>query len=170
MENMIDALKMAFAVIVFVMALTIAFTVFSQAKATSDFVLYLNDKTNFEEYLEESQNEKKIVGMETILPLVARYIDYNENYSVDIQNTNGDSIVVFDLTEDQRANRTEMQARKRLEEQMKELVDKYQNRKFYETISEEVYKGNIYQTENEEVFEAINTNTKIRITYRLINI
>ncbi len=169
MENMVDALRMAFAVIVFVMALTIAFAVFSQAKATSDLVLYMNDKTNFEEYIEENKSENKIVGMETILPLIARYIDYNENYSVEIQDISGKTIVVFDLLEDQKLNRTELQIRKRLEEQMKELVNKYQNRKFYEIYSEEVYKGEIYTTQNEETFEAINTNTKIKITYRLVN-
>lgn len=168
MENMVDALKMAFAVIVFVMALTIAFAVFSQAKATSDIVLYMNDKTNFEEYIEENKNEKKIVGMETIIPLVARYIDYNENYSIEIQNTNGSSIAVFDLLEDQKLNRTELQTRQRLKEELENLVDKYQDRQFEEIYSEEIYKGQIYTTENEESFEKINTNSKIRITYRLI--
>ena len=54
MENMVDALKTAFAVIVFVIAITIAFTVFSQAQATSEFIMQLTDNTNFEEYLEEN--------------------------------------------------------------------------------------------------------------------
>ncbi len=106
MENMVDALKTAFAVIVFVIAITIAFTVFSQAQATSEFIMQLTDNTNFEEYLEESEGKTKIVGIETILPLVARYIDYNENYSVEIKKENGETIVVFDILEDQEANRT----------------------------------------------------------------
>lgn len=169
MENMVDALKIAFAVIVFVMALTIAFTVFSQAKTTSEFIFYLTDKTNFEEYLEESQSETKIVGMETILPLVARYIDYNENYSIEIKKENGDNIVTFDLLEDQKANRTVLQARQRLEEEMQKLVKNYQARKFLETYSEELYRGEVYTTETGETFESVNTNTKIRITYQLIN-
>lgn len=169
MENMVDALKMAFAVIVFVMALTIAFTVFSQAKETSEFVFYMMDKTNFEEQLEQSQNDTKIVGMETILPLVARYIDYNENYSIEIQRENGDTIVIFDLLEDQKANRTVLQARTRLEEEMQKLIKNYQTRKFIETYSEELYRGEVYTAPNGETFETVNTNTKIKITYRLIS-
>lgn len=169
MENMVDALKIAFAVIVFVMALTIAFTVFPQAKATSEFIFYLTDKTNFEEHLEESKTQAKIVGLETILPLVARYIDYNENYSIEIKKENGENIVTFDIREDADANRTYIQAKKRLEEEMEKLVKNYQNRKFIETYSEEVYKGEIYTTENGETFEAVNTYTRIRVTYQLIN-
>lgn len=169
MENMVDALKLAFAVIVFVMAITIAFTVFSQAQHTSEFIFHRTDKTNFEEHLEESQTQKKIVGMETILPLVARYIDYNENYSIEIQKENGDTIVIFDLLEDRKANRTVSQTRKRLEEEMQKLVKNYQNSKFSESYSEEVYRGEVYETESGETFEKTNTNTKIRITYRLVN-
>lgn len=165
MENMVDALKMAFAVLVFVMALTIAFTVFSQAKATSDFVIYLNDKTNFEEYVEEAEREEKIVGIETILPLVAKYIDAAENYSVEIQDANGDLIAVFDKDKED----TKIQARRNLEKQMKDLVKNYQTRKFSETYSEEIYQGDIYTTENEEQFELHDTDTKIKITYRLVN-
>lgn len=169
MENMVDALKTAFAVIVFVIAITIAFTVFSQAQATSEFIMQLTDNTNFEEYLEESEGKTKIVGIETILPLVARYIDYNENYSVEIKKENGETIVVFDILEDKEANRTPLQSRQRLEEEMKKLVEKYQDRTFLETYSEELYRGDVYETETGETFEAVNTNTKIRITYQLIN-
>ena len=52
---------------------------------------------------------------------------------------------------------------------MEKLVKNYQNRKFIETYSEEVYKGEIYTTENGETFEAVNTYTRIRVTYQLIN-
>ncbi len=52
---------------------------------------------------------------------------------------------------------------------MKKLVEKYQDRTFLETYSEELYRGDVYETETGETFEAVNTNTKIRITYQLIN-
>ncbi len=47
MENAVDALKIAFGVLVFVIALTVAFALLSQAKATSDIMLFASDKTNY---------------------------------------------------------------------------------------------------------------------------
>lgn len=44
MENAVDALKIAFGVLVFVIALTVAFALLSQAKATSDIMLFASDK------------------------------------------------------------------------------------------------------------------------------
>ena len=88
---------------------------------------------------------------------------------LNIKKENGENIVTFDIREDADANRTYIQAKKRLEEEMEKLVKNYQNRKFIETYSEEVYKGEIYTTENGETFEAVNTYTRIRVTYQLIN-
>ena len=62
MDNAVDALKIAFAVLVFVMAITVSITAFDQAKATSDEVFYMADKTNFYEYPskdEQKQNQKQ---------------------------------------------------------------------------------------------------------------
>ena len=47
MENAVDAFKNAAAVLVFVIALTIAFALLSQAKATSDIMLFASDKTYY---------------------------------------------------------------------------------------------------------------------------
>ena len=49
MENAVDALKIAFAVIVFVIALSIGMYMFTQAKVTSDIVLQKSDITEFME-------------------------------------------------------------------------------------------------------------------------
>ena len=71
MENASDAIIMAGAVLIFVIALTVAMTVFSQARATVDTVVYASDRTNYYEYLEMdiSNNIKnRIVGLETIIP------------------------------------------------------------------------------------------------------
>lgn len=82
MENAVDALKIAFAVMVFTMALTLAISTFSQARETSEAVLYMNDKTNY--YLWEDEvnysEDKRIVGIEEIIPTLYRY--YKENYTV----------------------------------------------------------------------------------------
>ena len=45
MENAVQALKMAFAVLVFVMALSFTVYVFTQARTASDSILYSIDET-----------------------------------------------------------------------------------------------------------------------------
>ena len=50
MENASEALIMAFAVMVFVLAISVTMAVFSIAKDTADTILYAKDETNFYEY------------------------------------------------------------------------------------------------------------------------
>src|SRR5574344_2055838 len=84
MENAVEALKMAAAVIVFVLALSIAIFMFSKARATADVVLQASDKTEYYDYEEYTKNEKnkenRIVGLETIIPVLYKY--NKENYKV----------------------------------------------------------------------------------------
>lgn len=88
MENAVDAFKLAFAVFVFIIAISIVMYMFTQAKTTSDLVLERSDVTEFMDYtvLESIQNsgtmiaEDRIVGLETIIPTLYKY--YKENYTV----------------------------------------------------------------------------------------
>jgi len=82
MENAVDALKIAFAVMVFTIALTLAISTFSQARETSEAVLFMNDKTNYYSWEDEVNysEDKRIVGIEAIIPTLYRY--YKENYTV----------------------------------------------------------------------------------------
>ena len=50
MENAADALKLGFALLVFVIAITLTFSVIGQARAVSDIVFTATDKTNFYDY------------------------------------------------------------------------------------------------------------------------
>jgi len=145
MENAVDALKIAFAVMVFTIALSVAMATFSQARETSETVLYMNDKTNYymydqigEEQIENpgtdieytrydviksdgtpgiTYTDKRIVGIEAIIPTLYRY--YKENYTVifegiDIYNVNSSTqkwtsgsdapINYFDLNSEIQAN------------------------------------------------------------------
>lgn len=82
MENATEALMMAFAVLVFVIALTVAITSFNQVKAISDVVLYSKDETNYYDYQGATGKaaQNRIVGLETIIPTLYKY--YKENYTV----------------------------------------------------------------------------------------
>ena len=82
MENASEALMMAFGILIFVLALTVAINSFNRVKAVSDIVLYSGDETNYYEYQgatgKASQN--RVVGLETIIPTLYKY--YKENYTV----------------------------------------------------------------------------------------
>ena len=82
MENASEALLIVFAVLVFVIALSVAMNSFNQVKATSDVVLAKSDITNFYEYQEASgsESQNRVVGLETIIPTLYKY--YKENYTV----------------------------------------------------------------------------------------
>ncbi len=105
MENATDALKIAFGVFVFVIALTVTFSLVSQARQTADVVFeveddskYLADGLEGITYLTAGSTER-IVGWETIIPTVYRYD--KENYGVTIMDSSENIVARFDAeTED----------------------------------------------------------------------
>lgn len=86
MENAVDALKIAFGVLVFVIALTVAFALLSQAKATSDIMLFASDKTNYYTYSDEPNEQGRIVGADVVISSLYRY--YKESVVVRIVDGN----------------------------------------------------------------------------------
>ena len=75
MENAADALKIAFAVIVFSIALALTFSFISQAKSTSDHVLYYTDETSFYDYAESGTENRTVTSSEVIAMLHKYYIE-----------------------------------------------------------------------------------------------
>ncbi len=100
MENAVDALKIAFAVLVFTMALSLSITMFTQAKTTSDAVLRASDVTEFMEYIENSatSTDSRIVGLETIIPTLYNY--YRENYTVIFVDSNFEFMPIYETQTD----------------------------------------------------------------------
>lgn len=96
MEDAVQALKMAFAVFVFVIAISVAFYVISKAKATSETIFYVSDKTNYYDNVESNSNVTRTVGLETVIPTLYRY--YRENFMVQIMKSDGTILQVFDTT------------------------------------------------------------------------
>lgn len=85
MENAVDALKIAFGILVFVIALTLAFMVFSQATQTSTKMLFASDKTNYYTYskeLSEKELDGRLVGADVVISSLYRY--YKESVVVRI--------------------------------------------------------------------------------------
>lgn len=101
-DNLSNALLMAAAMIVFIIAVTVTFSLMSLTKATSDTVLYSYDDTKyyvegFEDiaYTLPNENElNRIVDIEEIMATTYRYI--KENFGVTIINKDGDILARFD--------------------------------------------------------------------------
>lgn len=115
MENAVDAIKIAFALLVFAIAIALTFSVVGQARAVADTIFMSNDKTQYYDYAtngDYNATENRIVGFETVLPTIHRYA--KEQYAVTIFNTDGTPIVRYDLyTEGFMANWNEVIKRKR---------------------------------------------------------
>lgn len=96
MENAVDALKIAFGVFVFTMALSLSIYMFTMARETSDIVLQSSDVTKLMEYIEASDmiGEDRIVGLETIIPTLYKY--YKENYTVIFLKSDGTPLELYE--------------------------------------------------------------------------
>lgn len=99
MENAVDAIKIAFAVFVLTMALSIAMYMFNQAKATADVVLESSDVTTFSSYtntiegVATTTEGDRLVGLETIIPTLYKY--YKENYTVVFLQKDGTPLTLY---------------------------------------------------------------------------
>ena len=82
MENVTEALKIAFGVMMFVLALTLSISSFSQAREAIDNVIMMKDREQEYTYVETAANLKnRLVSSETIIPTI--YKAYKENFSVE---------------------------------------------------------------------------------------
>ena len=83
MENASDALKMAFAVFMFITALSLAFSSLTKVRETADTVLWFSDKTNY--YKEEAgtlQNGR-VVSEATVISALCNFESANTRVIVE---------------------------------------------------------------------------------------
>lgn len=112
MENAADALKMAGSLLLFILALSLAILAFSQARETIDVVLKNTDREYLTiegdsrfYYLANSNDTKRYVGKETIIPTL--YRAYKESYKIIFEfpdgyylyEKNGEQVSKIDLLE-----------------------------------------------------------------------
>ena len=79
-DNVADALKMAVAVLVFIVALGTSISSFTQARITADSILEYSDREYTYTYVDESDTTERIVGAESIIPVI--YRSFKENYKI----------------------------------------------------------------------------------------
>lgn len=96
MENALDAMKMGFGMLVFVMALSASMYLLNAATSTSQVLLYYADETNYLDNINVNTDiTKRTVNVETIIPTLYRY--YKENFAVQIYDRKGTLVQIFDV-------------------------------------------------------------------------
>lgn len=161
MENAVDALKIAFAVLVFVIAITTTFYFISQAKNTSDTVLYYADDTNFYEYA-NSNDKNRTVNVAEVISTLYRY--YKESIAVTIKLENN-NVTTFDLT-------TENKSMKEIENELaiyvsSNLLKLNSNSKFKEEFVETPISGIYTSGEDDTQLTITPGGKKLYVIYTL---
>lgn len=77
MENAVDALKIAFAAIMFGMALTLSISSFSSASSAVTSIVNMRDRENEYTYVKPSENLTRTVGIETVVTSMYRAFEEN---------------------------------------------------------------------------------------------
>ena len=106
MEDVVQALMMAFAVMVFVIAFSVAMYMFSQVTTTAETLALYTDSTLYYDNVRLDEDasitdedirtgKTRIVNAETIIPTLYRYPD--EEFCVKIYNSANKLIQIFDL-------------------------------------------------------------------------
>ena len=98
MENASEALKIAFAVLLFVMALTLSISSFSQANEAVRNITTLRDRESQYTYVEPSANLTRTVGIETVVSTM--YRSYKENIEIHFFQDDGVTVTPFALYND----------------------------------------------------------------------
>lgn len=161
MENAVDALKIAFAVFIFVLSLSIAFMAFSQAAQTSNKMLFASDPTNYYRYTGEVPKNGRIVTADVVISSLYRY--YKESIIVNIVNSSGTE--TFNTATDGLNS----------QEKRKEKVEKYvkkptfdKSAKYQETFQEVTKNGKYAVGEDGTVITEEAGQTSIYITYTML--
>lgn len=84
MENAANSLKIAFAIIMLVLAITLTFVMTSKAKETADTVFFVSDETNYYD-MESIGTGNREVGPDTVISTLYRL--YDESLYIKIDGT-----------------------------------------------------------------------------------
>lgn len=155
MDNATDALLMAFAVLIFVIALSVTLTTLTQAKETADIVLFYSDRENFQRLVsydpEEYKDGGRNVDVDTVIATIARCA--KEKFSVKIKDESDTYIFEYDI-----------QSEEEIKEQIDKFIEKHKGTTYRETYVEVTTSGKTILGEDGTQLEQ-DVGKKIYITY-----
>ena len=98
MENITEALKMAFAIMMFILALALSISCFSQARETTDFIITMRDREVEYSYIETTEQVRtRLVSSETIVPTI--YKALKENIRIEFYDSAENKLYLFRYTD-----------------------------------------------------------------------
>lgn len=161
MENATDALLIAFAVLIFIIALSVSLTTLAQAKTTADVVLFYSDRENFQTPLpSDSDNFEdggRTVGVDTVIATIARCA--KEKFSVKIiDGTTENDIYKFEY---------DVQTEEEIKLEIERFIKEYSGSSYRETYVEVTTSGTTYVGEDGTELEK-DVGKKIYITYKKV--
>lgn len=198
MENAVDALKIAFAIMMFVMALSLSIFSLSKANSAVTAIVNVNDREIEYNYVEPNQTNTRTVGVETIVPTM--YKAYKENFQIYFFDKNNQPLIIY-YAIDSVGNRKKDKdgdiginyidgsevfgSAQEVEAHLNRIlgnpntVDEKYKKQLNETYTDGLYKylvehkfteqiGEYYQNDNENTPEVNKTKTRV-ITYTLID-
>lgn len=166
MENAADALKTAFALLIFVIAFTIVFTMISKVKSTADAVLYYADDTNYQAHTDAKDTNRTVTKSDVISTL---YRYYKESIAVTV-NINGTQYIFDKGNEKWDSTKlnlnTEEQIESKLGEFMTTILDSIgKDEKFSEEFVEVPISGEYMQGEDGSEIVVSSGGKKVYVTY-----
>lgn len=139
MENATNALLMAFAVLIFIIALSVTLTTLSQAKSTADIVLFYSDRENFQTPMQYDalnyEDGGRTVGADTVIATIARCA--KEKFSVKIIEDEKTYIFEYDI-------QTETEIKTEIDRFIQEHTGTHTGTSYRETYVEVTTSGKTY--------------------------
>jgi len=97
MENAVEALKFAGAVMAFTFALTISISSFSSAREAVTSIINMRDRETEYTYVQPTEDLTRTVGVETVVPSL--YRAYRENIEIYFFDSNGNPLTLYYKTD-----------------------------------------------------------------------
>lgn len=169
MENGAEALKIAFAIMMFIMALSLSISSISQANSAVTAIIGYNDRETNYSYVEPSSSSNRTVGVETIIPTM--YKAYKENFNIYFYDNNGNS---FEIYQDEDGNEINCIDGSEVFGNVQEALDHLNqilNDGLYDTLAGKKFEerlGEYYQDDSENTPEVNKTKTRV-IVYTLVD-
>ena len=163
MENGAEALKIAFAIMMFIMALSLSISSISQANSAVTAIIGYNDRETNYSYVEPSSSNRT-VGVETIIPTM--YKAYKENFNIYFYDNNGNS---FEIYQDEDGNEINCIDGSEVFGNAQEALDHLNqilNNGLYDTLAGKKFEerlGEYYQDDSENTPEVNKTKTRVII-------
>lgn len=142
-DNASTALIMAFSVIVFVMALSLAMFMFSKVTNTSEALVQYSDATRFYDNIKLVEEEvgkdytERLVSSDTIIPTLYRY--YKENFCVKIYDADSNLIQIFDVNLEGKVNNAVADTEAKADSTKSKQIENYALKKVYNDSTKPYY-------------------------------